>query len=247
MSQIPSRPTQSIISSSITTVAIAGEVKTTVPLTATPTTNTPTPTTTATATTVITTIVEKGETVKYVKEEESLVADNHHDHHRDGIDSREDELVDDNDDDDNNDDDNDNDFTRYPKLLDEKFDHLANTNTHTNTGHANAVRPCIINIGDNWTLQNVKKNFRKLIPKEIQNKYKNRAFELLDGLTRSGAIPLEEEAVTFHVMIGFNHQFDFSIMNSLIQQNINPIEQVEQSHLMMSTTLLSKSVHHLLR
>jgi hypothetical protein len=132
------------------------------------------------------------------------------------------------------------DFTRYPKLLDDSFDRL---DTH------HAVRPCIINVGETWIRSKQKNLMEKAkestISAEDQNKDRNAAFDLLDALTRSGAIPIEDAAL--HVVIGVNHNFDVSVMDSLVQENRNPIEHVERSHLILATSLLSQPAHVLLQ
>jgi hypothetical protein len=132
------------------------------------------------------------------------------------------------------------DFTRYPKLLDDNFDRL---DTH------HAVRPCIINVGETWIRSKQKNLMEKAkestISAEDQNKDRNAAFDLLDALTRSGAIPIEDAAL--HVVIGVNHSFDVSVMDSLVQENRNPIEHVERSHLILATSLFSQPAHALLQ
>jgi hypothetical protein len=50
-----------------------------------------------------------------------------------------------------------------------------------------------------------------------------------------------------HVVIGVNHSFDVSVMDSLVQENRNPIEHVERSHLILATSLLSQPAHALLQ
>ena len=64
-------------------------------------------------------------------------------------------------------------------------------------------------------------------------------FDLLDALTRSGALPIENASL--HVVIGATHSFVDSLMNTVVQRNRNPIESMERSSLIMASTLFNSS------
>lgn len=64
---------------------------------------------------------------------------------------------------------------------------------------------------------------------------RNKAFDLLDALTKSGA--LEIEHASLHVIIASTHCFDKSLMETVIQDNVNPIEKVERSSLIVASTI----------
>jgi len=64
---------------------------------------------------------------------------------------------------------------------------------------------------------------------------KNKAFDLLDALSRSGSLPVD--FATLHVVIATTHSFDKSLLNTVIQDNQNPIEKVERSTLILGTTI----------
>jgi len=72
---------------------------------------------------------------------------------------------------------------------------------------------------------------------------KNKAFDLLDGLTKSGALPFL--SASLHIILAATHSFDKSIMDTLVQDNVNPIEKVERSTLIVATTIHGKSVQEL--
>ena len=74
---------------------------------------------------------------------------------------------------------------------------------------------------------------------------KNKALDLLDALSRSGslAIPFSE----LHVVICATHQFEKTVMETVIQDNINPIEKLEMSTLLMASTILDTPARNLLR
>jgi len=68
-----------------------------------------------------------------------------------------------------------------------------------------------------------------------QGKERNKAFDLLDALTKSGALSVD--MASLHVVIAATHCFDKTLMNTLIQDNINPIEKVERSALIVASTI----------
>lgn len=51
-----------------------------------------------------------------------------------------------------------------------------------------------------------------------------KALELLDALTRSGALVVEEAAL--HVILAATHAFDKGLVDTVVQDNLNPILQV---------------------
>lgn len=135
------------------------------------------------------------------------------------------------------------DYTKLPSLLDSAFDKL-------DPDHA--VRPLIIKPATDWKR---KKQValavsggsaqEEVITEEKLNREKNAALDLLDALTRSGALPIENAAL--HIVIGASHSFGDSLMNSLVQRNVNPVEVLERSTLIMSSTLLDAPTHALVQ
>lgn len=74
---------------------------------------------------------------------------------------------------------------------------------------------------------------------------KSRAFDLLDALSRSGSldIPFSE----LHILICATHRFEKNAMETVIQDNINPIEKLEMSTLLMASTILGVPTSGLIR
>jgi len=74
---------------------------------------------------------------------------------------------------------------------------------------------------------------------------KNKAFDLLDALTKSGGLSIEYASL--HVIVAATHCFDKSVMNTLIKDNINPAESLERTSLIMAGTIRGENVDKLIR
>ncbi|CAD7951149.1 unnamed protein product [Amoebophrya sp. A25] len=106
------------------------------------------------------------------------------------------------------------------------------------------VRPTIISAGNKWRKTAPKSFFLNLTPqtdtleegtKGMEDE-KARAFDLLDALTKSGALPITN--CELHAIVAATHCFDKSLVDTLlIQDNTNPIEKVEASVLAMAEVL----------
>lgn len=64
---------------------------------------------------------------------------------------------------------------------------------------------------------------------------KRDAFRLLDALTRSGGLAIEH--ADLHLLVTSTHRFDKSLMQTLVEDSVNPIERVEKSVVVMAATL----------
>ena len=58
----------------------------------------------------------------------------------------------------------------------------------------------------------------------------------MDALTRSGVMPVLTGA-SLHVILCATHCFEKTLMNTLVQNNVNPIEKAERSSLIMASTI----------
>eukprot|EP01061_Rhynchopus_euleeides_P005867 TRINITY_DN14992_c0_g1_i1.p1 TRINITY_DN14992_c0_g1~~TRINITY_DN14992_c0_g1_i1.p1 ORF type:complete len:1005 (+),score=375.55 TRINITY_DN14992_c0_g1_i1:74-3016(+) len=131
------------------------------------------------------------------------------------------------------------DLTSLPRELDTRFESLGSLSA--------CVRPTTIKYEDsNGPQQWVKRFKRSLISREevshldtdAQKDEKTKAFDLLDALTKSGALPLDGVAV--HVVIATTHCFDKTLMDTLVADNINPIEKAELTSLHTASVIHEK-------
>ena len=122
------------------------------------------------------------------------------------------------------------DYTQYPNKLEEMY---------TRFDPDASLRPTIINPGATWAKRAqaglLSTPQTSSLDTDLQAAEKNAAFDLLDALTRSGALPIEHASL--HVIIAATHCFDQSLVDTVVQRNVNPIERVERSTLIMAATL----------
>jgi len=133
------------------------------------------------------------------------------------------------------------DYTKLPAQLDKRLEELDTSN---------AVRPTIIAAGETWTKKAMASLMSKaptttILEEEGLREEKSKAFELLDALTRSGALIVEEAAL--HVVIGATHTFDKGLVDTVVQDNVNPVVQVERSSLIMASSIMQTPAAQLIK
>lgn len=131
-------------------------------------------------------------------------------------------------------------YTQLPQLLDSQFEKL---------DEDSALRPTIVKPGTSWTKAAPRSLIlRELVSSELSEEKlreeKHKAFDLLDSLTRSGLLELDHAEL--HVMVAATHCFDKALMDTVVVDNINPIEKVEKSLLIIAETLQNKPAPELL-
>ncbi|CAE7031310.1 sas6 [Symbiodinium natans] len=127
------------------------------------------------------------------------------------------------------------DYTKVPKQMDAQFETLAPDS---------ALRPTIINPGSCWTKRTQKALLAQPSTSSLfldeQKTQKDAAFDLLDAVTKSGAIPLSHAAL--HIVIAATHCFDKTVTETVVQDNVNPIDKVERSALIVASTVHQQPV-----
>lgn len=122
------------------------------------------------------------------------------------------------------------DFTGIPKLLDGAIEKYNSDNT---------LRSTTIKTGNMWKRDRQENllsppNVSTLSNDEIKTE-KNKAFDLLDALSRSGSLPIQYSEL--HVVVCVTHCFDKNVMDTIIQDNVNPIQKLEWSTLLLASTV----------
>ena len=125
------------------------------------------------------------------------------------------------------------DFTLIPQVLDKSIE---------SSGGGSALRATTIKTGNTW-VRNRQENLltqpkKTNLSVDIIKKEKNKAFDLLDALSRSGSLSIAYSDL--HVVVALTHCFDKDVMNTIVRDNVNPIEKLENS-----TLLLASAVHGL--
>jgi hypothetical protein len=132
------------------------------------------------------------------------------------------------------------DYTKLPQMLDSQFEKLDTDS---------ALRPTTIKPGEVWDLKSqaglLSKPTTSVLRKDEQRTAKQAAFDLIDALTRSGALAID--AASFHVVLVATHCFDMTLIDTVIQKNVNPIEKVERSVLIVASTVMQAPVEALVR
>ena len=111
------------------------------------------------------------------------------------------------------------------------------------------MRPTTIKVGNQWILTSQRSLIQKKqkttspLQKSERKSAKDQAFDLLDALSRSGVLRID--CAELHVIVAATHCFTKNVIDTVIQGNVNPIEKVERSLLIVATTIREKSVRDL--
>ena len=132
------------------------------------------------------------------------------------------------------------DVSKLPQVLERKFEAL---------DEDSCLRPTILKTGEVYQKTHQKgllsKPATQRLHAEAQKQEKDRAYDLLDALTRSGALDVEEASL--HVVVTSTHCFDKTLMDAVVQDNVNPIEKVERSMLIAASAIHCRAAEAMLR
>jgi len=122
------------------------------------------------------------------------------------------------------------DFTRVPVELDSRLEELDSDG---------AMRPTKIKVGERWTKRAQKALLAPpttaTLLKADHEQEKQKAFDLLDALSRGGSLPID--CASLHVLVAATHCFDDALLDTLVVKNVNPIEKLERSSLIVAETI----------
>jgi len=111
------------------------------------------------------------------------------------------------------------------------------------------MRPTKIIVADTWRKKAQKALLASpadsVLQKAEQDTEKQKAFDLLDALSRAGSLPID--AASLHVILAATHCFDESLINTLVVRNVNPIEKLERSSLIVAETVKGVPATELVR
>ena len=132
------------------------------------------------------------------------------------------------------------DYTQIPIDVDKRLGTM---------GRENSMRPTIIHLGQNWSkksqLSLLASPVTKSFPNDDQRVARNSAFDLLDALTKSGELSIRDASL--HVIMASTHYFDKSLVDTIVQDSINPIEKLEKTTLMVAGVVHDKRIEELVR
>jgi hypothetical protein len=110
-----------------------------------------------------------------------------------------------------------------------------------------ALRTTILKVSEKWSKTYFRSLLdtaqRKSLSTDDQRTEKNKAFDLLDALSRSGDLQVADTST--HVILPATHCFTKSLIDTVVQDNINPIERVERSVLLLASLVHSTPVPEL--
>lgn len=133
------------------------------------------------------------------------------------------------------------DFTTVPQIL--------NCAIEEHSGGA-ALRSTTVKLADDWRrnrLENLLSKPKETLlhaAREIKTE-RNKAYDLLDALSRSGSLPIA--CSELHVIVSVTHCFEKDVIETVIQDNVNPVEKLELSTLLVGAAIHGVPAHRLIR
>jgi hypothetical protein len=122
------------------------------------------------------------------------------------------------------------DFAAVPRKLDLAIEQYA---------QGVALRSTTITLGENWIRNRQESVLAKATTSVLQpdglKRERNKAMDLLDALSRSGSLPISFSEL--HVIVSVTHCFEKDVIETIIQDNINPIEKLENSTLLVGSAI----------
>jgi hypothetical protein len=132
------------------------------------------------------------------------------------------------------------DYTRLPAALDAALGSL---------DVDAAVRPTTISVGSPWAKTSraalLSAPRASSLDAKAQEAEKKRAFDLLDALSRSGSLPIA--CASLHVLLAATHCFDDALVATVVERNVNPVEKLEASSLILAQTIVGAPARELVR
>lgn len=132
------------------------------------------------------------------------------------------------------------DLASIPRKLDKKIELLDSEAVLCSTN---------ISFDSPWTLRTKNSLLSDVVTKYLsisdQNDERNKSFDLLDAITKSGSLDISHAEL--HVIVATTHQFGKSLMETVVEDNINPIEKFEKSLLIVESSVYGVSVQDIVK
>ena len=125
----------------------------------------------------------------------------------------------------------DQDFTQVPRNIESR---LANYKS---------VRPTIFKTDTEWCFTQktlLRDESTRKVTLEAQAELKSSCLNILDALSMSGSLPLSD--CSLHAVVPFSQFFSKTIIETVIQDNINPIQQIENVNFLLSEVVQKNSI-----
>lgn len=107
------------------------------------------------------------------------------------------------------------------------------------------MRPTTINVAKKWRMQKQASLLSSPVVHSVdieeQKRSKNDCFDLLDALTKSGGLAIEDN-VMLHIVVISTHIIDDTVINTLVKKDMNPIDSCEQAEFLMSSVIHQKQM-----
>jgi hypothetical protein len=134
------------------------------------------------------------------------------------------------------------DLTTIPNLLDARLEEF----DVDSAVHSTIIRPDPVHIAktEQKSLLATAAEEKGLNESELEAE-KQAAYTLLDTLSKSGGLVLEN-CTSLHVVVGATHCFDLNLMDSIVKENINPVERVDRSALIMASVVYGQPPQQLI-
>lgn len=131
------------------------------------------------------------------------------------------------------------DLTSLPQIMDNNFDVYSD----------GVIRAAKIKTMEDWSRRRQRALLSDVVEARLSSSdvkdEKDKAFDLIDALTRSGGISIDHASL--HLIVSSVHCFGQTVLETVVQENINPIDQLEQSSIIAASTIHRISVPGLLK
>ena len=122
-------------------------------------------------------------------------------------------------------------WTQFPQTLDKVCGALG--------ADAAALCPTRVEVGDTWIKTHAPNILapitRVSVDAEKQKVAKRGAFDLIDALTRTGALPFDDAKL--HIMMITTQNFSSTLVDTCIIENVDPIQRVERAMMLVGANL----------